>query len=207
VARAPEYAWPYVWRALAYAQLEGRATAQGKTSLAGEAETLREDAEHYFASAEEDYRHAIELLSKKPDNVLRWVILVNRSLLFIEHGTWDRARADLEAAIRLDGHRAEAFVNLSLFYQLQNQPDAAFEQISKAIALAPGWAALYRARADLNITRKDQKPAHRAAALNDLEQAIRLEAATNPVLALDHVNRAKTAPGRSAAAGRPCRLR
>ena len=133
----------------------------------------------------------MKLLETKPDNVLRFALLVNRGSLFVQHEEWDKASADLEAAIKLDGRRPEALVNLARVYQSLLKPDAAFEQYSRAIALRPDWAALYRARATVDLTRKDQTPAHRLRALNDLEQAIRVESPANPVVAYDQINRAK----------------
>jgi tetratricopeptide (TPR) repeat protein len=50
---------------------------------------------------------------------------------------------------------------------------------------------LYRDRAGVDLARRESTPAHRARALSDLEQAIRREQPGNPLLARDHVRRAR----------------
>ena len=119
------------------------------------------------------------------------MLLVNRGNLFVQHADWEKASADFQAATRLDAQRIESFVGLAMVYQRQQKPDEAIEQFSRAIALQPGSAALYRARAEVELARKDPTGDQRARALADLDQAIRLESPANPVLALDHTRRAK----------------
>ena len=99
--------------------------------------------------------------------------------------------ADLQEAIHLDGTRWQASETLAQVYERQNKPDQAIDQFTRAIGLRPGWAPLYRARASVNLERKDQSPPHRAGALADLEQAIRLEPPGSAVVALDQAHRAR----------------
>ena len=55
----------------------------------------------------------------------------------------------------------------------------------------PDLAALYRARADVDLGRKEQTPSQRERALRDLETAIRLEPPGSPFLSIDQTNRAQ----------------
>ncbi len=191
IVRGPDYAWLYVWRAMAYGQLATKASAQLKKRPSSKNEVSRDDADDKFQAAQADFSKAMKLLEKKHDDVLRWVLLVNRGHLFIQNEEWKKASADLEAAIQLDGNRPEAFADLAAVYQKEQKPDAAFEQYSRAIALKPKWAPLYRARASVDITRNDRTAAHRVRALQDLDEAIRLESPANAVLAYDHTDRAR----------------
>ena len=93
--------------------------------------------------------------------------------------------------MRLDDKQWQPFELLGQVYQRQNQPDQAIAEFNRAIALRPGWAPLHRARAAVNQGRQDQVPAHWAAALADLEQAIRLEPAGSALVALDQAGRAR----------------
>jgi serine/threonine protein kinase/lipoprotein NlpI len=191
IERERGYAWLYVWRGFASSQLAAIASEELKKQSNAARATLREEADHQFEAAKADYDHALALLLQKPDDELRWVLLVNRGLLFVGRADWSSASADLEAAIRLDGRRAEAPAALAQVYQRQRQWDAAFEQYTKAIAVKGDWAPLYRGRAEVELARTASTPDDRKQALFDLEQAIRLESPVNPVLALDHTNRAR----------------
>jgi serine/threonine protein kinase/Tfp pilus assembly protein PilF len=191
IQRAPEHAWLRVWRAYASGNLAALASDQLKKRPSPGKDTLRDDVEHHFAAAKADYDQALVLLEHKPDQLLRWVLLVNRGISFAQVERWDQASADLEAAIRLDDRRPGAFEALAVVYQRQGKLDAAFEQYSRAIRLKPDWAPLYRARADLQLARKDSTPAQRLKALDDLDQAIRLGPPRDPGLALDHTKRAR----------------
>jgi tetratricopeptide (TPR) repeat protein len=72
----------------------------------------------------------------------------------------------------------------------QGKPDEAVEQFTKALALRPDLAPLYRGRAEVYQARKDLTPDQIESALRDLDEAVRRESPANPVLALDHTNRA-----------------
>jgi tetratricopeptide (TPR) repeat protein len=84
-----------------------------------------------------------------------------------------------------------AHAELAHVYQKQARPDEAIEQFTRAIALKPDWAPLYRGRAEVLQSRSDSTRAHRQAALADLKRAIDHEQPDNPVLAQDHTNRGK----------------
>jgi tetratricopeptide (TPR) repeat protein len=76
-------------------------------------------------------------------------------------------------------------------YQKQDKPAEAIEQFTRAIAVKPEWAPLYRGRAEVLQGRGDSTRAQREAARSDLEMAILHEQDDNPVLAQDHTNRGK----------------
>ncbi len=178
IAREPGNAWLYVWRGFAASQLAALKAAKAET-------------DHHFKGALDDYDRVVALLAEKPDNLLRWVLLVNRGTLFVQREAWEKASADFQAAARLDPRRHEAFAGLATVYLRQQKPDLAIEQFTRAIALQSGSAPLYRARAEVELARNDPTGDQRARALLDLDQAIRFESPSNPVLALDHARRAK----------------
>jgi serine/threonine protein kinase/tetratricopeptide (TPR) repeat protein len=151
---------------------------------------LRTEIELQLQAAEKDYKRAFDLLEAAPNKDLHYALLVNRGWLWHERKAWDKAEADLQSAIRLDDRRWQAFETLAQVYQRQHRSDPAIAQFTRAIALRPEWAPLYRARAVVNLDRKDQTQAHRASALADLDQAIRLGPAGSPLLALDNASRA-----------------
>jgi tetratricopeptide (TPR) repeat protein len=99
--------------------------------------------------------------------------------------------ADLEAAVALNEHQYQAHEGLGQVRLRQNRLDDAVAQFTRAIAVRPDLAPLYRARADAELARKDPNPAQRSRALHDLEDAIRLERPDNPVLARDHTTRGR----------------
>ena len=140
IDREPDNAWLRVWRGFASSQLAVLKAA-------------KEETDHHFQVALEDYDRVLSLLEKKPDNLLRWVLLVNRGSLFVQHGEWEKASADFQAANSLDPRRPDAQVGLAMVYQRQHKPDEAIEQFSRAIALQPERAALYRARAEVELAR------------------------------------------------------
>ncbi len=173
----PDDPWLYIWRALASMQV---AVA-----------TEKEETDHQFQHALDDFGQVTLMLAQKPDNLLRWVLLVNRGNLFVQHAEWEKAFADFHAAAGLDSQRTDAFVGLGMVYKRQHRLNEASEQFTRAIALQPETAALYRARAEVELARDDPTPAQSATGLSDLDQAIRLESPANLVLALDHTRRAK----------------
>ncbi len=64
-------------------------------------------------------------------------------------------------------------------------------ELSRAIALEPGLAPLYRTRACWNLERPRVSPAVRAQVIADLEQAIRLDVPNSRDLAKDHAERGR----------------
>jgi tetratricopeptide (TPR) repeat protein len=186
----PEFAWLYLLRGFASGQIGARDLNLAKASPGGDA-TLKEKAEFEFKEAEADLHAALERLGRAPDDDLHYVLLVNRGLIRFQRGELDQAAADYRAAIRLKKDPFLAHAELAHVYQRQNKPDEAIEELSRAIALKPDWAPLYRGRAEVLQARNDATPAQRQAALSDLEMAIRHEAPGNTILAQDHANRSK----------------
>ncbi len=184
------FAWLYGYRAFASYQMAVLARSNAENAKS-QAEALRTEARLHLAAAEKDYRTAMEILDQTPNDELRYVFLVNRSLLWLERREWDMSVADLEAAIRLDGQSYRAFEILAGVRWRQDKLDDAIAQFSQAIARKPDMAALYRGRADVERSRKDATPAQRARALRDLEQAIGLEPPGSLVVARDHTNRGR----------------
>ena len=142
--REPDYPWLYVWRGFASSHVAAQAAGPVEKPPSDE-NTLAKDVELQFQAAESDYRRALELLEQKPDEALRYVLLINRGLLELQRRKWDQADADWQEAIRLDGRRYQALGELASLYLRENKPDAAIEQFSRAVALQPDLAVLYRA--------------------------------------------------------------
>ena len=157
----------------------------------GQGSNLPGKAEDHFTAAEQDYARALELLERKPLAELRYVLLVNRGLLRWQRRDLDRAVTDLQEAIRLDARLYQAHAGLAQVLRQQGKPDEAVEQFTQAIALRPDLAPLYRGRAEVYRGHEDLTPARIEAALRDLDEAVRRESPANPVLALDHTNRAR----------------
>jgi serine/threonine protein kinase/tetratricopeptide (TPR) repeat protein len=186
----PRLPWLYELRGFASYQIAILAGAAAE-SLQAKGKTLRSEYELQLRSAESDYASAFELLTAAPNKDLRYGLLVNRGLLWLQRRDWEKAVAELQEAIKLDGRQWPAFETLAKVYERQEKPDQAIEQFTRAIALQSNSAALYRARAAVNRGRKDQGPEHRAQALADLERAIGLDPAGSAALALDEAHRAK----------------
>jgi tetratricopeptide (TPR) repeat protein len=187
----PDLPWLYLLRGVASQQIAVLARLAAENSPTG-GRTLQTEAQRQLTDAEADYATALGLLQQKPNDELRYAVLVNRGLLWLERRDWERAAADLQTAIGLDGRHYQAFETLAQVRRRQDRPDEAVEQLSRAIALRPDLAPLYRARSEADLARKDPTPAQRARALADLEHAIRLGAKQSPLLAAnDHTNRGR----------------
>jgi tetratricopeptide (TPR) repeat protein len=115
--------------------------------------------------------------------------MVDRALMRYQRDRLDDAVADLREAIRLNDRQHIAFASLAQIVQRQKKWDEAIALFTRAIALQPGLASLYRGRSAVQQERDDQSPAHRAAALRDLEEAIRHDEPDRPILAGDHAAR------------------
>ncbi|MGC1722466.1 MAG: tetratricopeptide repeat protein, partial [Isosphaeraceae bacterium] len=188
--REPDYPWLYVWRGFASSHVAAQAAGPVEKPPS-DLNTLAKDVELQFQAAESDYRRALELLEQKPDEDLRYVLLINRGLLDFQRRKWDQAEADWQEAIRLDERRYQALGELASLYLRENKPDAAIEQFSRAVALQPDLAVLYRGRAEAELAHPAPTKDQRARALRDLEQAIRLEKPGDPVVARDHTHRGR----------------
>jgi len=173
----PEFAWLPILRG--YASTLLASSARGP------------EAELYLEAAAADYRRAMELLDQKPNGELRYALLVNRGLLWLQRRDFDQAVGDMQAAIQLNPRHYEVYALLAQVYQKQDRPDDAVERLSRAIERRPELPSLYRSRADVQVHRRQPTAEQRAAALRDLEQAIRLEKPGNPALAHDHTQRAQ----------------
>ena len=68
-------------------------------------------------AAAADFRRASELLDEKPNDELRYALHVNRGLLGLAARDFENAAADLQAAIRLNERRLEAYAALATVYQ------------------------------------------------------------------------------------------
>jgi tetratricopeptide (TPR) repeat protein len=153
----PDFVWIYVLRGFAHGQL------------------------HEDRAAEADFREA---LKRKPKPDARYAILVNRGLFRSRQRGWaDKAKADLQRAVRLKPDQYQAYANLAGLYQRQQQLGAAVEQLDRAIAVAEpqvdnrrlepaALALLYHNRAWLRWQRSDLE-----AALRDFDRSLRLKPA------------------------------
>jgi tetratricopeptide (TPR) repeat protein len=186
----PGLAWLYELRGFASCKIAALARAAAE-NLQARGRTLRAEIHLQLDAAAADYATALELLDAAPNKDLRYPLLVNRGLLWLERSEWDNAVADFQAAIELDDRRWLAFENLGQVYLRRKIPDQAIEQFTRAINLRPDSAPLYRARAVANLDRKASTPAQRAQAAADLEQAIRLEPPGSPLRAADLTRQAK----------------
>jgi tetratricopeptide (TPR) repeat protein len=133
------------------------------------------------ARAADDFQAAAALLPGPFAAALAASTVVRRQNL-------DAAINDFQQAIHLKEKQYQAYVNLAQAYEEQGQLDEARTRLEKALALEPGQAALYRARARLARQRHDT-----AGALDDLRQAIAHETPEGMGLALaaeDHRERA-----------------
>ena len=186
----PGFAWLYELRGFASYQIAGLARAAAE-NLQAKGGTLRAEIELQLKAAEADYSRALELLDAAPTTSCGTPSWSTAGCSGSSAGSGTRRCADLQAAIRLDDRQWQAFEILAQVTSRQDKPDQAIEQFTRAIALRPDWAPLYRARARCEPGARSQTPAQRARALADLEQAIRLEPPGSPFLALDHTNRAR----------------
>ena len=186
----PDLPWLYMLRGLASQQAAVLTRSTAEISVASEV-TSRVETQILLNDAAADFNKALELLVRHPNEELRYQTLINRGLLWLLCHDWDKAEADLQSAIVLKGKQYLAYEALAQVRWRQDRLDEAIEQFSHAIALRPNWAPLYRARADVELSRKDPSAVRQAKALDDVEQAIRLSAPDDPVRARDYTTRAR----------------
>ena len=182
--------WLFLLRGFSSYQLGVRARMRIE-KLPLDEQASRTEAKLQLDAAAADYRRAFELLDSEGGRDLRFPLLVNRGVLRLERGDFEAAEADLNAAKRLDASRLEPLLALAQVYLKLERPDQASAQFSRAIALEPDEAALYRGRADVQLARKKPTVTERASALGDLETAIKLEKPSNPELASHDAKRAR----------------
>jgi len=181
----------YLLRALVHGELAYQALSQIDRGRPTEAKSLRGQAEAAFQSAEADYRKALD---RHPDADLHYVLLVNRGGMLLRAGRIDESIADLEAAIRLNPGAYQAHSNLGQLYQQVDRLDEAAQALGRAIERAPDLAArlaLHRSRGRLYANRHNLQPQRLAAALGDLDEAIRLDPENGDPKASDHAERAR----------------
>jgi tetratricopeptide (TPR) repeat protein/tRNA A-37 threonylcarbamoyl transferase component Bud32 len=188
VQREPGFVWLYLLRGFAAGQSAVQARVAGKALKIADG-SFEAGAASQFEAAEADYQKALELLGQKPNDELRYVLFVNRALMRSQRGRLNEAMADFAAAIRANDHHYHAYAGLAQVFERQKRWDDAVAQFTRAIQRKPGWPPLYRGRAAARMGRDAPAPADRAAALEDLNQAIQFETAGNPVLASDHTRR------------------
>src|SRR5262245_13363816 len=169
----PDLPWLYLLRGFASGQLSAAAPS-------------RAEAVDAFEAAEADFRDA---LRRDPAGRFRYALLTNRGLIRFQGQRWEDAAADLREAIGLNPRQYSAYVTLAQVYRKQHRLDQALEQLGRAIALKPDSAALRRTRALWNLESPHSTSAVRAAALIDLEEAIRRGSPGSPELARDHAKR------------------
>ena len=165
----------------------------------GETEALKRQAAAAIKAAEADYTG---VLDRRPGDDYRHVVLVNRGTMYLQAGQLDRlcpdlverSLADLEAAIRVKRNDHTAYATLAQLHQKRGRLDEASLAFVQAIERTKDHAtlaALYRSRALLYSSRRELPADRRAAAIADLDEAIRLQPNESPESAGDHVERAR----------------
>ena len=187
--REPGFAWLYILRGIASGQVARitldlrRSARDSRASLPGR--SVVRVGRFGLPAAQ-------ELLASRPDDRLRYSVLVNRGVLRLSlHRNLAEAVDHCKprsGSIRLASKPMPTWRRST---RLRINPTKAIAEFSRAIALSPQLAALYRDRADVDLGRPNRPWRSAPRALGDLEQAIRLEKPGQPVLARDQVNRAR----------------
>jgi tetratricopeptide (TPR) repeat protein len=159
VGQRPNFVWIYILKGFVHAEL----------------------AE--FDSAEADFRKAEQL---QPDQNARYILLVNRGVMWFRKGELEQAVADLQEAIQLQPVEFQGHVNLAQVYQKQKKYAEAENHFAQAIRLQPALAALYRSRAALRLERRQLD-----GALRDFEEAIRWEPGASASTAEDYTQKGR----------------
>jgi eukaryotic-like serine/threonine-protein kinase len=188
------FAWLYELRGFTSYKIAALARLAVE-NLGATGSRLSSEIETQLKAAEIDFARALDLLKQRPNDELQFALLVNRALLWYERREWDKAIADLKSAIKLNGRGWEAVEVMAQVYDRQGQPDLAIEFFSQAITLQPKMAPLYRARAGVDLRRKQHTPSQRERALRDLDMAIGLEPPHSPFLPFDQTNRGQMLHG------------
>jgi tetratricopeptide (TPR) repeat protein/tRNA A-37 threonylcarbamoyl transferase component Bud32 len=187
----PNFAWLYLLRGFASGQLAARYQKIVATTPARAAE-IKKSTDDEFEAADADFQQALTRLASAPDKDLQYILLVNRGLIRFQRDQLKEATADFQEAIQLQNDRFEAHAELAHVYEKEDKTDLAVEQFTRAIALKPEWAPLYRGRAKVLAAASLKDPKRRGPALADLEKSIFYQKkAPDRVLALDHLSRAE----------------
>jgi serine/threonine protein kinase/tetratricopeptide (TPR) repeat protein len=190
--REPDFAWLYVLRGYTSSLIAARDRDDVSAKLTpAQIDKLRTDERLQFQAAEADFHKAWTLLERRPGDELRYVLLVDRGLMWFQRRELDKAAADLRQAIALNDRDFQAFTVLAKVEKDRGNPDEAIAYYTRAIQAHPDWAPLYRGRADVYLERKDLTQSQLKLALSDLERAIARVAPGDPVVARDHTNRAR----------------
>ncbi len=144
--REPEFAWLYLLRGVASYQLAIEAHKRME-KVASQTSIVKTEMDLQIAAAGSDFNRAAKLLEERPNNELSYALYVNGGLLSLERKDFEKAILDLEAAIRLDIRKVQAYVALARVYREQRQLEKSIEQYTRVIAVLPRMAALYRDRA------------------------------------------------------------
>jgi tetratricopeptide (TPR) repeat protein len=181
----------YLLRALLHGERGNRIGAAFANEHRSDTSALRRKAAREFEAAEADYRAVLE---RRPNDDLRYVLLVNRGGMYLQAGRLAESLADLERAIRLQPELYQAHASVAQLYQRQRLWEDAAREFARAIERTDDRTRrveLHRSRARLHSSRPDATPDQRAAALRDLDAAIRLESENPAQKAKDHVERAR----------------
>jgi tetratricopeptide (TPR) repeat protein len=191
LSREPDFAWLYVLRGFTSSLIAARDRVEATRYPPGQLDAVRADESLQFQAAEEDFDQAWTLLEHRPAIELRYELLVYRGFMWSQRREPDTAAADLREAIKLNDRDLRAFIALAKVEQDRNRLDEAIRCYDRAIDANPDFAPLYRGRADVYLGRKDLSQEQRAQVLSDLEKAIKKVAPGDPVVARDHINRAR----------------
>ncbi len=125
---------------------------------------------------------------------------MNRGVARFQRAEPDRAAADFQRAIALRPQRYNAYVSLANVERVRGNRSEAIALLTKAIALQPRIAALYREAARVRL-KEDGKPSPTdlAPTLSDLEESARLASSAPRSQAGDHALRGQLYLG----SGRP----
>ncbi len=186
----PEFAWIYLLRGFANGQEGAQALKLAEANPARSA-VLHSKADFQFAESDQDFQQALTILKTQPNDELMYILRVNRGVTYFLRGDYDAAVTDFQDAIRLKPESFQAHAELAFVYKKREQRKEAIDQFTRAIELNPDLAALYRARAEVRLAKKETTAADRADAFTDLKAAIAHETPGNSVVALDHSVRAR----------------
>jgi eukaryotic-like serine/threonine-protein kinase len=151
-------------------------------------EGLQKEAEIQFEAAEADFQ-AAKALNPSPAEL--YGLLVKWGALRLRRHRLDEAVSDLVKATALRPDEVSAYIVLGQAYRQQGKIDASLAQFTRAIALKPEMAALYRSRALTRLEQDHPSPEAREESLQDLSRAISLVSPGDLEFAADRARRAR----------------